>query len=288
VDDSREARNPDGPDRGHAPLKEASASLLSRWPGRIAVHSARSLIRTDIFDRSMTIAAQFFTSVLPILILFATWVQSRDVESIANAVSMPEESRSVLEDAVQSSTSAAFGIVGTLIVLVSATSLSRALTRAFAAIWALPRPKSRLSSAWRWLAAVMVLALSVFAVRSLSELASGLPAGGLWHVMVSLTCDVAVALFVPWVLLSGVVHPRMLAPGALFFALVCLVGRPASAEWFPRALESSAEQYGSIGVAFTYLAWLYVVSLCLLATAVVGREVAMDPAALGRSIRGDA
>ena len=88
--------------------------------------------------------------------------------TIADAVNMPEESRSVLEDAVQGAGSAAFGIVGSLIVLVSATSLSRALTRAFALAWDLPRPRSRLGSAWRWLAAVLVLALSLVVVRVLS------------------------------------------------------------------------------------------------------------------------
>ena len=70
-------------------------------------------------------------------------------------------------------------------------------------------------------------------------------------------------------------------PGALLFALLMLAVRPATAAWLPRALETSADRYGSIGVAFTYLAWLYVASLFLLAAALVGQVIATDVGRLG-------
>ena len=62
--------------------------------------------------------------------------------------------------------------------------------------------------------------------------------------------------------------------------------RPATLAWFPNALEESADRYGSIGVAFTYLAMLYSVALGFLATAIVGQVIATDPGRLGRWIRG--
>ena len=66
-----------------------------------------------------------------------------------------------------------------------------------------------------------------------------------------------------------------------------LVGRPASSAYLPRALEQSADQYGSIGVAFTYLASLYAVSFVFLATQILGSVVADDQGGLGKFIRGD-
>ena len=269
-------------------LRQAVVWLLSRWPGRIAVAGARVSLRVDIFDRSMTIAAQTFSSLFPILILFATWADAGDTHDVGDAVHMPAESRSVLDDAVRGADGAAFGVAGTLIVLVSATSLSRALTRAFALTWDLPRPRSRLSSAWRWLAAVVTLALSLIVVRALSGPAGGLPPPRLWQWALAFTCDFAVALFVPWVLLSGTVRLRLLAPGAVVFATVMLAVRPVSAAWLPRALEESAHRYGSIGVAFTYLAWLYVASFCFLAASVVGHVIATDGGSLGQWIQGTA
>jgi membrane protein len=281
-----EARAEAALDRLPPQLRDASEWLLARWPGRILIHTAAACMRVDMFDRAMTIAAQFFTSVLPILILASTWAASRDAEAIGDALGVPEQSRAIIEQAVQGADSAAFGIAGTLFLLVSATSLSRALTRAFAAIWDVPRPKSSLSSAWRWVAVVLVLAIALVLVHSLVDRASVLPPHEVWPFAVSLTCDLAVALFVPWVLLSGTVAPRLLVPGALAFALLMLAVRPASAAWLPHALEVSAERYGSIGVAFTYLAMLYVAAFCFMATAVIGQVIATDGGRLGAWIRG--
>jgi membrane protein len=238
-----------------------------------------------MFDRSMTVAAQFFTSVFPILILFMTWARSRDADRLADALGLPAETRSVLQDAMQGAGSSAFGFVGILIVLASATSLSRALTRCFVAIWGLPRPRSSLGSAWRWLAVVVVLTLSVVLARAVSE---PLPPRDVLPLLESFALDVAVAFFVPWVLLGGAVKPRVLAPAALVFALLMVTVRPATAAWLPHALEVSADRYGSIGVAFTYLACLYVASFCFLGSAVVGQVIATDRGGLGQWIQGRA
>lgn len=252
--------------------------LAKQWPGRVAIRAAGQFVRLEVFDRSMTIAAQFFTSVLPILILLATWGAGSDW--IAGVIDMPEESRVVIEDAVQGG-GAAFGVAGTLVVLASATSLSRALIRAFAAIWDLSRPKTQLTSAWRWLAAVMVLAIALIVVRVASDSMQVLPPREVWPFLVSLALDTVIAMFIPWVLLAGAVRPRLLVPGALVFGLVMLSVRPATMAWLPHALEVSADRYGSLGVAFTYLTWLYVMSLCFLGTAILGQVIATDGGQLG-------
>ncbi len=264
------------------------AWLQTHWPGRVVVRTLRSFNRVELFDRSMTVAAQLFTCVFPILILLATVATRRDSDRIADAVSMPEESRQVLEEAVTAAGDAAFGIVGTVVVVVTATGVSRALTRAFAAIWELPRPKTSQRSVWRWIAVVLAIAFSLLAVRSLGQLVSGVPPEAVWPAAVSMVCDFAMAVFVPWILLSGAVRPRLLFPGALIMALLMLSVRPVMAAWLPQALETSADRYGSIGVAFTYLAMLYSVSFCFMATAILGQVIATDEGALGRWIRADA
>jgi membrane protein len=78
----------------------------------------------------------------------------------------------------------------------------------------------------------------------------------------------------------------MLVPGACVFALVMLVVRPVGAVYLPRALQASDDRYGTIGLAFTYISWLYVLSFCLLGAAVLGRELAEHEGAIGRFARG--
>ena len=241
-------------------------------------------MRVEAIDRSMTIAAQFFTSVFPIVILLATWADEGNADRLAKQVSVPQQTQSVLQDAFQGADTATYGVVGALLVLASATSLSRALTRAFAAIWSLPRPKPNLGSAWRWLAAVLALALALIVVRTLGDSIDGLPPRDAWPVALSFTLDVVVAAFVPWVLLSGGVRLRHLVPGGLVMGLVMLVFRPATATWLPQTLEASADRYGSIGVAFTYLGWLYAACFCFLGAAIIGQVIASDCGALGRRI----
>ncbi len=259
-------------------------AAVSRWPGRVLTASTTSFVRIELFDRSMTIAAQFFTSIFPILLMAATW-WGPDSRSLGRATGMPEEAQSVLDQAVNGSESTGFGLVGVLFVLVGATSLSRALTRAFAAIWMLPRPSTTLASTWRWFAALVALALAVTLTLTLTRRLAEQPPRGVWPMALSLVVSLGLGIFVPWVLLARQVGIRLLLPGAVLVALLMAFVRPAAAVWVPHALEASAGRYGSIGVAFTYLALLYVLAFCWLVTAVLGQVIATDEGSLGRWVR---
>jgi membrane protein len=260
--------------------------LMEAWLGRCLLRIAARFVRVEMFDRSMTVAAQVFTSVFPILIMAAVWLGSRNTDQLAEVIDMPDETRSVMQDVLASTGASAFGIVGALIVLISATSLSRALARAFAAIWDLPRPKAGLLRAWRWLGAVLLLALFVVLVRWVPHLISSLPAADTWGWIVPLTLDTVVAVLVPRILLSGQVPVRQLLPGGLVFGLVMLAVRPATSVFLPYALDVSADRYGVFGVAFTYIAWLYAIAFCFLVAALIGQVIATDQGWLGRWIRG--
>ena len=260
--------------------------LLAQWPGRILWGTASAFVRVELFDRSMAIAAQFFTAVFPTVIMLGSLFDGVQ-KQITQDISLPAKSKQLLEDAFNQQSSTAFGIVGALIVLASATSLSRALTRAYAATWMLPRPQTKLRSAWRWLAVVLMFALAVVMVPLLKRFASDLPPATFWQAVLGMVLDTSLAVLVPWILLSGRISLRLLAPSGLLFALVMVFVRPASAIWLPRALNASADRYGTFGVAFTYLAWLYVVSWCLLATAAIGHTITTDPGWFGQLLRGE-
>lgn len=148
--------------------------LLDTWIARMLLGTAWSLQRIEIFDRSMAIAAQLFTSVFPVLILAAAWVGNADT-ILTDTLSMPPAAEATVGDAVKNSASATFGLLGTIIVLASATSLSRALARAFSSIWILPRPRNSLGSAWRWIAVVLALVLLLVLVRRAAEITADLP-----------------------------------------------------------------------------------------------------------------
>ena len=126
---------------------------------------------------------------------------------------------------------------------------------------------------------VLVLALAMVTARALTRFLRDLPPPPLWQVTVSFALDVALCVLVPWILVSGRVRTLQLLPGALLFGFVMLLVRPASAAWLPETLQVSADRYGLIGVAFSYLAWLYVISFCFLASSILGHVVVADRAA---------
>ena len=233
----------------------------------------------------MTLAAEVFTAVFPLLIMTAIWLGSKQSDDIARSIDMPQETQRLLDDALNGSSANAFSLVGALVVLASATSLSRALTRAFATIWEVPRPNTGLRGAWRWVGAVIVLAVVMVLIRWLSRLTGDWQPGSAWKYVASLVLATIGSALVPWILLSGRVAARCLVPGALIFAVVVTTARPVSHDLLTQSLSDSAEQYGTIGVAFTYIAFLYALSLWFLATAFLGQVIATDEGRLGRWIR---
>ncbi len=266
-------------------LRPTAARLSSSWPGRIVRHATARFRGLELFDRSMTLAAEVFTAIFPLLILGAAWLGSQRSDDIARSIDMPEETRRVVEDAVSGSGASAFGVVGAVWVLISATSLSRALTRAFTAIWELPPPGKGPRQAAGWLGAVIALALVMVLIRWLSRLTEDWPPEIVWPFLVSVVLATVVGALVPWILLSGNVPARRLFPGAFIFGLGVSAARPIGHDLLTNALDNSAEQYGSIGVAFTYIAFLYALSLWFLLAAFLGQVIATDEGRLGRWIR---
>ncbi|HET9139570.1 YhjD/YihY/BrkB family envelope integrity protein [Actinophytocola sp.] len=267
-------------------LRPVVGRVMSNWPGRILLRTGAAFVRLELFDRSMMLAAQLFTSVFPLLIMAAVVFGQRYGDQVADAAGLPEGTRRVLDEALAGGGFSAFGVFGALIVLISSTSLARAMIRAFGAIWLLPRIRRDVRFAWRLLAAVVLLAAAVVLVRLLILLAGRLPVSYLAVPVLTFAADSALAVALPWILLARAVPLRLLVPGGVVFGLMMLAVRPMGAVYLPRALLVSLDRYGTIGLAFTYIGWLYILSFCYLGAAVVGHVLAQDESRLGRFIRG--
>jgi membrane protein len=234
----------------------------------------------------MTIAAQLFTSVFPIIIMGASLLGRDSASQAIGGAGLPPEAEDVLNDVVTAGGSSTFGIVGVLVVLVSATSLSRAMTRAYDTVWRHGRTKLPPKGAWRWLAAVMVLALSVVVSKQAGKVLDNVPPPDAWRLLLIFAIPSFVACYIPWMLMAARVPVRLLVPGALMFGALMLLTHPFAQHYLSQSIAVSAARFGPIGVAFTYLTYLYCVSWALLGTAVLGRVIAIDPGVVGRLIRG--
>ncbi|MFF0374307.1 YhjD/YihY/BrkB family envelope integrity protein [Actinoplanes missouriensis] len=251
-------------------LRPGAELILGNRAGALLLRIASELFRVQIFDRSMTLAAQAFTSIFPILIMFGALFGHRARGELDRVLQVPDSSARLIDEALSGSRSGAFGVVGSLIVIVSATGLARALARSYRAIWSAPgRRGGPAATAWQ-IGAVLMLVFFLVAIRVLGWLTGMLPAPHVIGVLVTLLSDFVLAVMLPRILLGpGLPRNRLLVSAAVFGAAMVGV-RAVGSVYLPRALQASADRYGTIGLAFTYIGWLYVISFCLLLCAVAG------------------
>jgi membrane protein len=256
-------------------LRPRAALILGSRLGTLLLSGAGELVRVQIFDRSMTLAAQSFTSIFPLLIMLAALLGPARRAWLTDLLHLPDSSERLLQEALSGSRSNAFGVVGALIVVFSATGLSRALVRSYRAVW---RLEQGAAASTRQIGTVLALVTFVLFARLLNGLVSALPAPRVAGVLVALIADAALAVLLPWLLLGDQAPRGPLLAGGVVFGLMMIAVRAAGAIYLPRALQSSTDRYGTIGLAFTFIGWLYVLSFALLLSAVVGRMLTAGPA----------
>jgi membrane protein len=215
------------------------------------------LIQVRIMDSATVLAAKGFTAVLPVLFVAAAYFPSnlRDQlqDSMRGAAGLGGASLGQVTSLLNASdddTRQAYGLVGILIILVSATSFSRSLQAMCERCWHMPKAGSRVT-AWRWFAWLSVFLVSMIAgialygwLRMPAVALPGIALGtGFWW-------------WTQHLLLARRVRWLPLLPGALLAGLSLFVWLMISRVYLPNALNRSIAQYGPLGSVFTVLSWI--------------------------------
>jgi membrane protein len=222
------------------------------------------LLRFNLLDRSLALGAQAFGALIPLLIV----IQSTQDESIADDLvgrfDLEGDSAAVVREAFTATDDQTTVTVFSVLVLVfSVLAFTRRLQRLYEETWELePRGLRGTGSGLLWLAC---FASYVSLHPALDEVVAR--RGG---VVLSLAGAFAVGLFTPYLLLGRRVHWRRLALQAALTAAGLSALGIWSAIYMPRAIDSAASAYGSIGVAFAMLTWLWGLGIVLVAAAVYG------------------
>jgi membrane protein len=263
-----------------------------------AVHMAQAglpgqilgrLIEVRFLDRTVILAAQAFSAVLPLIILVSTISPHPGGDSpatvLARKLCLAAADVSSLQVTVAPPTSAraSIGVLGVILALLTATSFARALQRSYQLAWRLP--PAGLRSAWRPLALVVGLALYIELLFLFGRLVKGIPASTLLEDLVTFAGAWGLWTGAGWILLAGRVRPRLLAAGGLLTAVGFAVLRRLSALYLPTLVATNQQQYGLLGVAFTLFSWLSASAFIIVVATVVGAVLAEDPGRLGRFIR---
>ena len=235
----------------------------------IARRSIALFVDMDAVDRSMALAAQAFTALIPLVIIIAVAAEGGEGKSLADQIVARFDLTGATADALRrglpSTSSVREGLSGlsALVLTVSALSFTRALQRIYARAWDLEARGVR-DSAWgiAWLA--------VFALYALLHPVLHGHVSGLAGLGASLAAGTLFWLLTPYTILARRLPWRRLLAQAVLTAIGMGALRAGSAIYMPRALSSSAEQFGTIGLAFTLVSWLFAAALVLSAAAAVG------------------
>ncbi|MFC0315493.1 hypothetical protein ACFQNE_10510 [Gordonia phosphorivorans] len=237
---------------------------------RLAVQILLALGRVGVSDRAMTLAGQAFTSLLPVLILITSISEDGPVDRAMKRIGSQwlelETSAPLVDDA----SSATFGILGVLMVLIGATSFTRALDRMYAEVWSFR--KLGLAGWWRWPLIIGTLVagitIEVFAVRSW-------PFGPVRVIETVLS-------FVLWTLVWSAIT-RLLTAGRVDRRAVLITGVAtglavalfflATSLGFGEILATAERRFHTLGVVFSVIGWLFVYSGIVVSTVTVVHTV---------------
>ncbi|MGW1490396.1 YhjD/YihY/BrkB family envelope integrity protein [Streptomyces sp. NPDC002402] len=250
----------------------------ARFP--VITHLAARMVSVNIFDSATRLAAQCFLTAVPLLFVVGAFapeaVRNQLISSVRAVFGLSGAANQELAKVYQSTASSlreATGVVGALMLLLSATAVSRAMQRLCKRAWELPRTGTKIAP-WRWLAWIGVW-LAVLIVQA--PLRNGFGAGLWLGIPVTVVTQTVLWWWSQHLLLGGLIRWPPLLPGA-FLTAIGVSGLSVAAQFYmPRALNRALSEYGSVGTVFVMLSWLIVVCVAIAVGITVGAVAAQQP-----------
>lgn len=273
--------------------KQTARGWLKRTSvGRTVARVIKAIIDIELADRAMTLAAQEFISVLPVIIAVGT-ISNLDpvADSMSEQLGIDPYSMGLTTTTVDAVTAdaptfATFGVFGLLMVILSGTSFARALGRLYGRVWEIPTLSVR--RGWRWVAVLFAVAISVGLISGTQHLT-----GVRWFdvpLAFGLELGIWFALWtaVPYLLTEGRLAGRLLWATAALTAVGLALVRIGGRIYLPLAADSAQRKFGALGLVFTTISWMFVLSGVIVAAAAIVKALALDEGPLGRLLRGPA
>lgn len=268
------------------------AVVRSMPGGSFLIRIAADIVRGDITDRAMTLAAQAFTSVLPVVILLMTLPGSAILSNALSDLGIDPQRVDVVSSTTPESF-AAFGVVGALFTIAGATSLSRALGRVYVSIWGVR--KLSWQSWWRWVLILFLIPAAV-ALQGLATQVRGWTLGGphigddgvlgvFVEIVLTLLLWTVVWTVVPRLLVSGQVPWRLLAVAGTITGVLVTALLVGSRIALPRIMRDTTNHYGTLGMILVAISWLFFFAGIVIAGTLVAHSAAVDDGLVGGWLR---
>ena len=238
------------------------------------------MIRIELIDRSMAIAAQAMLALVPMLAVLAAFLPTElsdlALERFRDVTGIGQPASDIVDANLDPATiRAQTGLIGLLITLFSATSFARAVQRMYERVWEQPHIGGMLglrrSTLWLigWLLTIQAVSAIGFVLRAGRQLRRRTVPGARRHRHSRLVVDHADPS-----LQQGELAPSRGRGCLTGFSL--LLYSWGSSLVMPTYVEQSAAQLGTLGLILAITTWLVGFAGVLVVAAVVGRALAED------------
>ncbi len=262
-----------------ARLRAWGIRLLDVVPGvRMALDD---LIRVEFIDRMVVVAAQSLFAMVPLFVVIAAFspalVRDNVVSQLADVMSVHGSALDAIENVMSAEEiRTQTGVVGLVVVLLSATTYARALQRLYERTWLQPHigglPGMRRSLLWI-VGCVAYLEVLTLILAALSVL----PGAGLWRLLGQVAAGTALWWWTQYVLLRGREPWRNLLPGALLTSVGLAALTRLSEVFMPPYVAANVSQFGALGLVFAASTWLLIFGGILVVGCVLGRVAVVEP-----------
>jgi membrane protein len=240
------------------------------------------------FDRAVALASSALTALIPLAVVSSAVLERIGVKDLAHRIIDRYELTGGGAEAVEDvfspagGTSTSVGVIGALLLLVAVLSFTRAFQRVFEQTWELSSLSVRNTlNGLRWLAVLAVFLLvsgwfHTFVGRWRLELVASL---------LLLAPTAGFLVWSGWMLSAKRIGRHDLLPFGVIGSILLTVFSIGATVYVPRLFDSYATRYGVIGAVFAMISALFCVTLIVVGSAALGREIHDELARIRRGER---
>ena len=255
------------------------------FPGRCV----GSFIWLHGLDRSMVIASQAFTALIPLLMVVSAFFPRGSDTAVSDAVirrfGLTGDAAAAVTEVFAHSGSSSVGVASMLLLLFSGVSLTRRMQKMYLSAWQVP-PRRGVRGSLNAVMGLLALLLEFMVLYLFLSVIRNLPFDRALQLPLSWAASLVLWTTIPWLLLDRQVGWRRLAVGGALTATCATLYGVATTVYMPPLMESYSARYGLFGVTIALVGWLLCIAVLVVASTVVAAELDRAPERWAQRFRG--
>ena len=251
-------------------------ALAERVWGSFIGRCIHRFIRMEGFDRSLVLASQAFTALIPLLIVVAALAPSGGPELIGRTIitkfGLTGTSAEAVEQlfAVSGVAESTASVGSALLLIYSGVSFTRRLSKMYRAAW--NQEKAGVRGNLFAALGLFVFVAEVLIVYWIMALARNLPLDWVVALPLSILTGLVPWTSVPYLLMNRQVHWRRLLVGGALTATTMAIFSMATTLYMPDLIDQQTGQFGLFGVTIAIIGWLLGAAVITVASTAIAAE----------------